>query len=218
MHFSRLYLKKASRVVILIAILLELSVAAKTLYHVKIDFPSHNDFIAPGFISPRISVTRKLNHLIDTNFKFCATISDSAETSSSCLPLRQTAQLGEFYFSRERRSQIKVYITDEQNTTVSNIDVCEFTVGRAHFLCLHTTYGRNSNKMLSLANSIDLAKKLGLKYVSMDPNYWKWFKVWFDDWADIVEHKNDIKCAKRISGEEAFSCITLKQWIILIQY
>ena len=116
---------------IFIAIFLELSVATETLYHVKIEFPSHNDSIAPGFISPRVSVTRKFNHLIDINFKFCATISDSVETSSSCLPLRQTTQLGEFYFSREKRSQIKVYVTDEQKNIVSNVDVCEFTVARS---------------------------------------------------------------------------------------
>ena len=128
------------------------------------------------------------------------------------MPLRQTAQLGGFYFGRERRSQIKVYITDEQNTTVSNIDVCEFTVGRAFYV--FTPHMVETLTKCCLFFKYRFGKKSGAKVYVNGSDYWKWTKVWFDDRANIVEHKNDIKCTKRISGEEAFSCITLKRWII----
>lgn len=96
----------------------------------------------------------------------------------------------------------KLPTTDPKSTNIVGYDSKKFKLKK--ILCLHTTFGKNSNKMLSLANSIDFAKKNGLKYISLDQNYWKWFKVWFDDREDILEHKNNIKCTKRISGRQVF--------------
>lgn len=91
-------------------------------------------------------------------------------------------------------------VLDPKSVRIKGYDSKKFK----SFLCLHTAFGKNSNKLLSLANSIDFAKKNGLKYISLDPNYWKWFKEWFDDRRDIIEHNSDIKCTKRISGKDAF--------------
>ena len=57
--------------------------------------------------------------------------------------------------------------------------MCVSVLGLRESLCVYGTYGRNANKIITLANGLQVSRKRNLT-LSLDSEWSSWYKNWFD--------------------------------------